>query len=100
VYALLPNRQKLTYDRLFSLIRREIPSWSPKTFKIDFETAAIQSIPYTFPNAMLRGCNFHFNQCSWRQVQELGLVCLYRENEEVGEHVRKCAALAHTFRRN
>lgn len=95
VYALLPNRKANTYSRLFGLIKEQIPLWKPKTFKIDFETSAIQSFRNTFPSAKLTGCNFHFNQCLWRKIQELGMVKMFKDDDEIREHVKMCAALAH-----
>lgn len=95
LYALLPNRKKSTYTKLFSLIKENIPGFYPKIFKMDFEIAAISAYRECFPNSKLNGCNFHFNQCLWRKVQELGLVKQYKENLEVRTHIKLTASLAH-----
>lgn len=95
VYALLPNRREATYKRLFKLIQEKIPKFCPKKVHIDFERAAINALKDVFPKIVIKGCNFHFNQALWRKVQEIGLTTQYRDNEEVRNHIRKCAALAY-----
>ncbi|GBN13774.1 hypothetical protein AVEN_258100-1 [Araneus ventricosus] len=62
---------------------------------MDFEVAAIKEVQRHFPSVNILGCNFHFNQCLWRQVQNLGLVPDYKDDEEIRLHVRVCAALAY-----
>lgn len=95
IYALLPNRKEVTYRRLFKLLQERYPTFLPKIVHIDFERAAINAIKCVFPEVSVKGCNFHFNQALWRKVQELGLTTIYRENSEVRDHIRMCAALAH-----
>ncbi|KAF8796845.1 hypothetical protein HNY73_001178 [Argiope bruennichi] len=60
---------------------------------IDFETAAIKGGKIVFPTLEIRDCNFHFNQCLWRQVQSIGFSDAYKFNAEIKFHVRICAAL-------
>lgn len=95
IYALLPNKTQSTYKRLFKLLRQNVPTFSPLKIHIDFEKAAINGIEEIFPEAIIKGCNFHFNQALWRKVQELGLVTVYKEDQNVRNHIRMCAALAH-----
>ncbi|CAG9315619.1 unnamed protein product [Blepharisma stoltei] len=52
--------------------------FSPKAFQIDFEMAVINAIAILFPYAQIRGCFFHFSQCFWRKIQELGLATNYK----------------------
>lgn len=95
LYALLPNRKEATYIRLFTLLKEKLSDFSPKVIKVDFEIAAIQAFRRTFPGAEIKGCNFHFNQAIWRKVQALGLVDSYKEDVQIRQHIRMCAALAH-----
>lgn len=60
-----------------------------------FEEAAIRSLKNVFPSVQILGCNYHFNQCVWRKIQELGMIHDYTNKEEVRLHVRICAALAY-----
>ena len=41
VFALLPNKKKETYIRLFQLIRKTVPEWNPETVNVDFEMVAV-----------------------------------------------------------
>jgi hypothetical protein len=56
--------------------------WSPKIIKFDFEAAVISALNKVFPYSVSTGCNFHFNQCLWRQIQNIGLTVEYKENEQ------------------
>jgi hypothetical protein len=69
--------------------------WSPKITKVDFEAAVMSAINKVFPDSVITGCNFHFNQCPWRQIHNTGLTVEYKEDEEVRLMCRMCAALAH-----
>jgi hypothetical protein len=93
-FAFLPNKKKLKYIRLFRIIRKHVPEWSPKNVTVDFEAAAISALRVVFPSAKVNGCHFHIKKCLWRKVQELGLTREYRENEEIRMQIRMCAALA------
>ncbi|XP_060845637.1 uncharacterized protein LOC132925246 [Rhopalosiphum padi] len=95
IYILLPNKTKIVYERLFSMIKAHIPNFNPESFTLDFEISTIQSIKQIFPNAEIYGCNFHFNQSLWRKVQNIGLASNYKDDADTRLHVRMCSALAH-----
>lgn len=94
IFALLPNKKKSTYIRLFNAILREIPEWAPDTVNADFESAVMEAIKAVFPAAQFHGCFFHFSQSLWRKVQNLGLANDYSSSQEIRDCVRMCAALA------
>lgn len=94
-YALLPNKRRSTYFELFTAIKEFVPQWNPETITMDFEEAAIAALINLFPQVNIQGCNFHWNQCLWRKIQNLGLVNEYRENENIRLHLRMCSALAY-----
>lgn len=93
-YALLKNKSRATYENLFNILKN-VANWNPKNISMDFEQAAIIAIQNIFPSITINGCNFHFNQCIWRKVQELGLVIDYKNNEEIRLFIRMCAALTY-----
>lgn len=93
-FALLPNKKRETYVRLFRLILEVIPNWTPRRVNVDFETASISALKEVFPSVEIKGCYFHMKKCLWRRVQDLGLTRDYKENEEVRIHIKMCAALA------
>jgi hypothetical protein len=55
--------------------------WSPKIIKVDFEAAAISAINKVFPGSVITDYNFHFNQCLWRQIQNIDLAVEYKEDD-------------------
>ena len=57
---------------------------NPHYILVDFEMASINALRDHFPNADIQGCLFHFGQCLWRKIQELGLQAWY--NQPAGEN--------------
>lgn len=94
VFALLPNKNKATYVRLFKKILDVIPEWSPEIVNMDFEVGAIKAIEEVFPRVQVQGCFFHLSQSIWRKVQEIGLSGMYKTSQEIRNTIRQCAALA------
>ncbi|GBM73699.1 hypothetical protein AVEN_177747-1 [Araneus ventricosus] len=90
VFALLPNKTQATYVKLFTILKEA--NWSPECLTMDFEVAAIMGAKIVFPALEIKGCNFHFNQCLWRQVQSIGLADAYKCNTEIRLSIRMCAA--------
>ena len=71
VYALMPNRQRATYERLFALVKSKLEdiageSFSPPFFVSDYERASINAFRALFPASAHRSCHFHFVQVLWR----------------------------------
>lgn len=94
VFGLLPNKKKATYVRFFRHVLQEVPEWNPSHIHVDFEASAIAAIREVLPSVEIQGCYFHFKKCLWRKIQEIGLTCEYRENEEIRLSTQMCAALA------
>lgn len=70
LFALLPNKQEVTYRRLLRIVKR-LPEfreagdpWAPEQIIIDFEKAAANAFQKFFPGARISGCYFHFKQVS------------------------------------
>ncbi len=51
LYALLPNKLRGTYDRLFDMILEKVPNFSPEIGNCDFELANVKSLRTKFPMA-------------------------------------------------
>ncbi|XP_055928166.1 uncharacterized protein LOC129959372 [Argiope bruennichi] len=83
LFAFLPDKRQATYIAMFQEVKRWCPKWKPDIIKLDFKTAAINSCILEFPSSTISGCNFHFNQCLWRKVQEMDLVKEYKESEDI-----------------
>ncbi|CAF4465177.1 unnamed protein product, partial [Didymodactylos carnosus] len=52
---------------------------NPSSVLIDFEQGAINAINYVFPQALVKGCHFHFAQNVWKKLKKYGLVKLSKE---------------------
>lgn len=88
VYAFIPGRSQEIYEELFSAVSRKCEELElfcdPTTFMTDFEQAAIRCISGVFADHVShRGCVNHLTQNTWRKIQELGLVELYKNDEDV-----------------
>jgi hypothetical protein len=41
--------------------------------KLAFEVAVISAVNKVWPDSVITGCNFHFSQFMWTQIQNIGL---------------------------
>ncbi|KAF0708394.1 Uncharacterized protein FWK35_00036338 [Aphis craccivora] len=91
VAAQLPSQSLIS--RTIRRIRFE-PDLNPNSIIIDFEQPFILAFKDVFPNAEIKGCFFHFQQCLWRKIQENGLQNIYAEDAEFSLQIRHLCALA------
>ncbi|KFD49108.1 hypothetical protein M513_10050 [Trichuris suis] len=82
LYALLPNKQELTYRRMFEGIKATWPQFDPETITLDFEQAAMNAVRATFPAVQVHGCFFHLVRSVKRQVARQGLLSVYNSDAE------------------
>lgn len=71
---------------------------SPRVSRVvaDFEKAVWRSFKNSLPNAMIKGCSFHFTQTLYRHVQEMGLVKRYRSTRtSIRQTIRRLMALCY-----
>lgn len=88
VYALLCDKSRSTYEELLNAILNQCNRLGfhpdPETVITDFEQAAINAVCNVLgPHVKIHGCFYHLTQSTWRKIQALGLVTLYRESEDV-----------------
>ena len=76
-----------------ALSRLNLP-FNPAVIISDFEAALLETIRLQFPNARHLGCHFHYGQCIWRKVQDVGLAGEYNAGGNVQAFIQKCIALA------
>lgn len=62
MYALLPNKQRNTYERLFHFVKNLVVNTHPHSIYCNFEMAALNAIRECFPEVALKGCFFHLAQ--------------------------------------
>lgn len=68
VFALLPDKRETTYIKFLNNLLILNPRLKPRVILTDFEKAALNAFHLIFPDAVQRGCFFHFSQCIWRKV--------------------------------
>ena len=93
VYGLLIGKKTEDYNDFFRIIMDE-EDFNPETILTDFEAATLKSVKGLFSGILHKGCLFHFGQCIWRKVQDLGLKKKYQEDTSFHLSVRKLVALA------
>ena len=68
--------------------------FNPKFVCLDFELGAIHAFEHCFPGIFIIGCWFHYAQCVYRKIKEIGLKKQYGEDLELRNLVQNCIALA------
>ena len=104
IYALLPNSNQHSYRRLMSFIQQQFDEQpNNMVFIIDLELAVSNVILEVFQDARISFCFFHFQQCHWRKIQELGHQTDFGTDIQFALKVKRFSALAflplfHVFR--
>ncbi|CAF0856064.1 unnamed protein product [Rotaria sordida] len=97
VFAVLCGRSTVIYKELISVLhqhaRRLDLQFRPTNITTDFEPALIKTVADEFPNAHHIGCYFHYTKSVYRQIQQLGLVTVYHDDEDARSSARKLMAL-------
>ncbi|CAF0790236.1 unnamed protein product [Adineta steineri] len=98
VIALLGGQSSIIYKELFSILTKHADrldlAFRPEKITSDFEPALIKTIAEVMPNSRHIGCNFHFVNALYRQMQRLGLTTPYQDDESVRSTVRKLMGLS------
>lgn len=97
VFGLLPNKETSTYVRFLQILRTAAAEkgyhLNPSRLMQDFKKALHNATLKVFPDAQVKGCFFHFSQCLWRKLQNIGLAVSYKELPEVRTWFRMALAL-------
>lgn len=99
VYALLPGKSQEIYEELFHSLDQKCEEMGltpdPTTVITDFEQAVLNAFRATFGDHVdHKGCFFHLTQNTWRCIQRLGLVELYKRHDEIKLYCGMLDALA------
>lgn len=94
IYALLPDKQRATYVRLFELIKECHPYVNPGSIICDYELAAFSAMKEIFPDVEIKGCFFHLSQNMQKHIGTLGLTNLYNNNIDFCLNAKMILALA------
>lgn len=68
---LLALLRELKYHCLLALPKGSRSFWTPKNYKGQFRSSGHSEIYELFLGSVITGCNFHFNQCMWRQIENI-----------------------------
>ena len=82
VFVIMSGRRKAHYAAVFTELQQHLAT-PPVRLVLDFETGMWEAARDTeFLNTtQLQGCLFHFTQCIWRQIQDLGMRQSYISDE-------------------
>ena len=97
VFALLPGKSEQLYTRYFHLSKeactqRQI-ALQPTTFFIDYENDVQNATRTSFSGISIKGCFFHYTQCIWTKVQNIGMQTHYSDDPIIHQLVRRAAVL-------
>lgn len=75
------------------VLKKDLPKWNHMSITINFKDTVILAIIKLFSGAKIHGCNFQWNQCLSRNVQEKRLATDHEDNKEVRLLIRMCPHL-------
>ena len=95
LFALLPNKETSSYQRVFQFLRDEGVE-PPESLKTDFEKGIIRGFLNVFPGVTVNGCDTHFKRALRHKLTstDFGLGSLYANSEEFQTLVRYIWALS------
>ena len=95
LFALLPDKQRRSYDDLFSCLKIAIEKreleLSASIFISDFETNIRTSFMNYFPSIKCQGCFYHYGKAIWSRVKKGGVSRYYSSKSvdpKFGQFVR------------
>ncbi|KFD59596.1 hypothetical protein M514_13860 [Trichuris suis] len=98
VYVVITGKSRSFYESVFEKLLTSCEEngllLNATMVMTDFELSAINACKSVFPNGTNKGCYFHLAHCTWRQVQNSGLVKRYCRDEEFNLKIRHLSALA------
>ena len=93
LYALLPNKRRATYVRMFRMLHDTIPRLKPRAISCDFEQAAIMAMKECFPDVKIQGCYYHLAHNVHKHLKQIGLQVLYNNNSNFALSAKMITAL-------
>lgn len=92
-FILMSGKRKRDYRKVLKAIKKKTKDRTLEKIVLDFESALWRSIPQVFPDVLIRGCSFHWAQCIWRKIQEIGLAPAYKNDNATHKLCRKFLTL-------
>lgn len=88
-FGFIHNKTENTYKLIFEMIKSQIPEWNPVKLTLDYEISAMKAIRKIFPNAVMKGCYYHFCASLFKKAKRLGIKSTVQRR-----HIARCAGLA------
>ena len=92
-FVLMSGKRKRDYRKILRVIEGKTRGRKLEKIVVDFECALWRAIPHVFPGVLIRGCSFHWAQCIWRKIQDIGLAPAYKNDDATHKLCRKFLAL-------
>jgi hypothetical protein len=84
IYIFCTHKSQAMYSIIFDWLRQKAAELNVpirwQTVVTDFELSLLNALNISFPLVIRHGCFFHFCQCLFRKIQELGLSQIYNRN--------------------
>lgn len=94
VYIFLADKCEDNYSAVLGELKHLQTDLNPTQIISDFEMSSILACRKVFPQAILKGCLFHFKQCIWRHIENISLDSAYGNDADLAHHINMLYALA------
>ena len=94
IYALLTNKRRDSYSKMFSMLKEIVPTLSPKSVVCSYEQAVILAMQESFLGVEIKGCFFHLSQNFQRKIASAGHATLYQTNSDFALKAKMLLAIA------
>lgn len=94
VFCLLPNKQQVTYEKMFQALKNLKPELKPNIIMTDFEVTIVNAFNLVFGNTLNKFCLFHWSQNIWRRICNEGLKTMYNTDATFAMQMKMILALA------
>ena len=95
IFILLPNKTQALYLKIYRLLKKLVPGLEAEIVISDFELASLNALELAWPGVSIQGCYFHFSQCVYRKIVEMGLKTRYVEDRQIYKYCKALLSLAY-----
>ncbi len=88
IHILMTAKTERLYEACFQKIADLLPDFSPRSAMSDFERASRNAFKTVWPEAHVAGCFFHYANAVFKNIQKIGLVNLFRNNQQFNKWCR------------
>jgi len=93
-FAVMSRRRRCDYESVLRAIVDALPQRpAVQAVVADFERAVWAAVQTVLPGVTQRGCNFHYTQAVWRNVQVVGLQTAFASDDTIHRVIRMTMAL-------